>query len=93
MCQKRLLTTIALEAQLFHNLILFGFGDSSSVKVSALSVGIPLEFPEATLVVEPLVGKEIAARHTADWNDHRTLPGCIEIRGVKFTLAGATDYQ
>lgn len=70
--QKYFLTAIAGEAEFIHDLFLLRLlnGTLCAVIVRPLAVGITLKFLEATLIVEPLIGKELAAIHTPHRDDH-----------------------
>lgn len=72
MGQQHLLTTVACETEFIHGLFLLRLlcGPGRAIVVGALAVGITLELLETALIVEPLVGEEIAAVHTAHRDDH-----------------------
>lgn len=70
MRQKHLLTAIACQSDLFHDVGLFRFRNRAAVKVCALSVALSLKLLEAPLIVEPFVGEQLAAIHAPDGNDH-----------------------
>lgn len=75
MGQQHLLATVAGQAELLHNLIFLCVRHAAAVKVGALAVGISLQLLETTLVVEPLVGQELAAVHTTHRDDHLATRG------------------
>jgi hypothetical protein len=71
MRQEHLAAAVAGQLELIlDNCGLFRIGDRGTVKVGALAVCIALELLEPALVVEPLVGQELATIHTANRDDH-----------------------
>ncbi len=70
MGQEHLLATVAGEADLIHDFLLLGLGDSRTVVVCPLPVCIPLLLLESALVVIPLVGQELAAVHATHRDNH-----------------------
>ena len=88
MGKQNFLAAVAGQAELLHDLGLLGFGYTAAVEVGALTVGVALELLEATLIIGPLIGQELAAVHTTHRDDH------LAIRGGGFTtpvnFAGVT---
>jgi hypothetical protein len=63
---------VASQTEFAHDISLLGLRNRRTVKVGTLSVGVALEFLEAALVVEPLIGEALSAVHTTHRNDHST---------------------
>ncbi len=70
MCQENLLTAVPRETEFIHDLFLLGLRYAFPVVIGSLAVRVTLKLLESALVVEPLVGQELATVHTAHRDDH-----------------------
>lgn len=71
MRQEYLAATVTGQLELvFNDCGLFRIGDRGAIEVGALAVCIALELLEPALVVEPLVGQELATIHATNRDDH-----------------------
>jgi hypothetical protein len=70
MSEKHLAAAVSGETDLLHDLGFLGLRYCCAVKVGTLAVCIALRLLQTLLVVQPLVGQELTAIHTTDWNDH-----------------------
>ncbi len=68
--QKHLLTAIACEAELLHDLRLLGLGHTGPIKVRPRPIGVSLKFLETLLVIQPLVGQQLPTIHATYRDDH-----------------------
>jgi hypothetical protein len=72
MCQQHFFAAVASQAEFMHDLSLLSFRNRRTIKVGTLSIGVTLEFLEATLVEQPLIGEALSAVHTTHRDDHST---------------------